>query len=145
MAIVKNPYQQLLVPPKSTLELLGVSKSTNNLIGDLSAAAGGGAALGAAGAGAAGGEAAAGETAAGAGGAGAGAGAATATATNAVSQAAKALAGASVLGFLSSGQNWIRLLEVIAGVILVVMGLHQLTGAGNTVVGVAKTAAKVAR
>lgn len=49
------------------------------------------------------------------------------------------------LGFLTSGRNWIRLLEVIAGAILVVMGLHQLTGIGNGAIGAAKTAARVAR
>lgn len=77
-------------------------------------------------------------------GAAAGAGSTAANAANAASTAAKALAGVSVLGFLSSGQNWIRLLEVIAGLILIVMGLHQLTGAGSGVATVAKAAGKAA-
>lgn len=51
----------------------------------------------------------------------------------------------SLTTFLTNGQNWIRLLEVLAGVILVVMGLHQLTGAGGTVVNVAKKAATAGR
>lgn len=62
---------------------------------------------------------------------------------NAGSQGASAVGSAAT--FLTSGRNWIRLLEVIAGAILVVMGLHQMTGIGNGAIGAAKTAAKVAR
>ena len=61
--------------------------------------------------------------------------------------------GASAVGsavtFLTSGENWIRLLEVIAGVVLVVMGLRTLSGHNTTPVsvttGAARAAAKVAR
>lgn len=56
--------------------------------------------------------------------------------------------GASAVGnitkFVTNGQNWIRLLEVIAGVVLIVMGLHQLAGGGSVVPAPVKTAVKVA-
>jgi hypothetical protein len=82
-----------------------------------------------------------------AGGAAAGSGAANAAAngaSNLLKPIAQGLAWAQGLAFLTSGQNWIRLLEVIAGTVLIVMGLHQLTGVGGGAVTVAKTAGKAA-
>lgn len=46
------------------------------------------------------------------------------------------------LGFLTSGKNWIRLGEVVAGVILIVMGLRTLAGHDTTPISVTTGAAK---
>ena len=55
----------------------------------------------------------------------------------------------SIATFVTSGENWIRIGEVIAGVILIVMGLRTLAGHDTTplsaATGTVKTAAKVAR
>lgn len=125
----------------STLELLGVSPKTNNLIGGLAGAAEGGAAVvGAAGAaGAASGDAAAAESA---GGSAAG-GTAASGAASGLSTLAKGAALGGITAFLTSGQNWLRLGEVLAGALLLLFGLLTLSGGGAS--GAAKSAAKAAR
>lgn len=67
------------------------------------------------------------------------------TAGNVANTASAAASGlGSVATFLTSAQNWVRIGEVIAGLILLVMGLHQLAGGGpNIVVSGVKKAASV--
>ena len=48
----------------------------------------------------------------------------------------------SIATFVTSGENWIRMGEVIAGVILVVMGLRTLAGGGPSVSATTSTVAK---
>ena len=70
----------------------------------------------------------------------------------AASQGAQAIGSAtglssvlSVLGFLTSPGGMLRLLEIVAGVVLIGMGLHQLAGGGNNpVVSGVKKAARAA-
>lgn len=48
-----------------------------------------------------------------------------------------------VTTFLTSTENWIRIGEVIAGLILLVMGLKTLSGNQTSVIGTAARAARV--
>ena len=90
--------------------------------------------------GAAGGEAAAG---------GAAGGAATGAASGASSALAKALGATTLTALLTTKGGLLRVVEVIGGLILLVMGLRTLSGNTTTPIsvttGAARTAAKVAR
>lgn len=50
----------------------------------------------------------------------------------------------SIATFITSGKNWLRMGEVLAGVILIVMGLRTLAGHDTTPVSVTTGAAKAA-
>jgi Asp/Glu/hydantoin racemase len=70
----------------------------------------------------------------------AGPAAAVAGAVNTVTGAASTVG--DLVGMLTSAQFWIRVLEVIAGAVLVAMGLRTLSGNTTTPVSVAKGAAR---